>query len=548
MADGSPKNRSTPPKPKSKSKPKARPAADLGLVEIERRASSQRKGKPDYEVIIVGAGFAGMGAAIELQKNDIDSFVILERAKDVGGTWRDNRYPGIAVDISSFVYSFSYEQNPNWSRVFAPGAELQRYAQRVAAKYGIYPKTRFGVEVLKSVFDEDQHLWKVYLKDGSVLTSRFIISASGGLIAPKKPDIQGLDAFKGRVIHTGYWDDSYDFTGKRVAVIGTGATAVQMVPELARKAAQLDVYQRTPIWVLKKPDAEIPSWLRSTFRALPLAQRTVRLVADALTESLMVGAVLYNRQIPGLVRWAESAGKNNLLEQVPNDPELREKLTPKYGFGCKRPTFSNEYFKTYTRDNVELVTDPIECITEDGVRTRDGSERKIDVLITATGYKVFEKGNLPSFEVHGRDGLELGQFWEDQRYQAYEGTTVPKFPNYFGMLGPYALTGSSYFKMVENHSVHAVRCIKQARKTGNTCVEIRPGPHERYFADIQRRQQRTVFLNHSCSGSNSYYFDRHGDAPMLRPSTSAEAQWRAKHSPMSHYQFTRAEARVSAEA
>ncbi|MEN8665380.1 MAG: NAD(P)/FAD-dependent oxidoreductase, partial [Polycyclovorans sp.] len=316
----------------------------------------------------------------------------------------------------------------------------------------------------------------------------------------------------------------------------------------ARKVAHLDVYQRTPIWVLKKPDAEIPGWMRSTFRAMPVAQRAVRFVADALTESLMVGAVLYNRQIPGLVRWAENAGKNNLLEQIPDDPELREKLTPKYGFGCKRPTFSNEYFKTYTRDNVELVTDPIECITEDGVRTRDGTERKIDVLITATGYKVFEKGNLPSFEVVGRGGLELGQFWEDQRYQAYEGTTIPNFPNYFGMLGPYALTGSSYFKMVENHSLHAVRCIKEAHKTGSTCVEIRQGPHERYFTDIQRRQQRTVFVNHSCSGSNSYYFDRHGDAPMLRPSTSVEAQWRAKHSPMSHYQFTRAEALASTEA
>lgn len=542
MADGSQKKSPT------SSRSKARSDTDLGHVDVKQRGSSRPKGKPDYEAIIVGAGFAGMGAAIELQKHGINSFVLLERAHDVGGTWRDNRYPGIAVDISSFVYSFSFEQNPNWSRVFAPGDELQRYAQRVAAKYGIYPKTRFGVEVAKAVFDESLHLWHVHLKDGSVLTARYIISASGGLISPKAPDIQGLDTFKGRVIHTGYWDENYDFTGKRVAVIGTGATAVQMVPELARKVAHLDVYQRTPIWVLKKPDAEIPGWMRSTFRALPVAQRAVRLVADALTESLMVGAVLYNRQIPGLVRWAENAGKNNLLEQIPDDPELREKLTPKYGFGCKRPTFSNEYLKTYTRDNVELVTDPIECITEDGVRTRDGTERKIDVLITATGYKVFEKGNLPSFEVVGRGGLELGQFWEDQRYQAYEGTTIPNFPNYFGMLGPYALTGSSYFKMVENHSLHAVRCIKEAHKTGSTCVEIRQGPHERYFTDIQRRQQRTVFVNHSCSGSNSYYFDRHGDAPMLRPSTSVEAQWRAKHSPMSHYQFTRAEALASTEA
>lgn len=527
---------------------KARASADLSLVEMEYHADQVLGSNPDFEVIIIGGGFSGMGAAIELQKNGIDSFVILERAKDIGGTWRDNRYPGIAVDISSFVYSFSFEQNPNWSRVFAPGSELQAYAQRVAAKYGIYSKTRFGVEVDKAVFNEDTHIWTVHLKDGRIMRGRYIISATGGLISPKKPEIAGLDTFKGRVIHTGHWDDQFDLTGKRVAVIGTGATAVQMVPELARKVAHLDVYQRTPIWVLKKPDAEIPNWLKTTFRVAPPLQKAVRAAADVITESLMVGAVLYYRQIPGLVRWAEAGGKSNLLQQIPNDPELRDKLTPRYGFGCKRPTFSNDYFKTYTQPHVELVTDPIECITDIGIRTRDGKVREVDVLITATGYRVFEKGNLPSFQVYGRDGRELGQFWEEKRYQAYEGTTVPNFPNYFGMLGPYALIGTSYFKMVENHALHAVRCIKQAHRTGATCVEIRQGPHEAYFKDIQRRQQNTVFVNHTCSSSNSYYFDVHGDAPMLRPSTSFEAQWRAKTSPLSHYRFTRSEIIASAPA
>lgn len=535
MADGSQKSKG------GTGKKAASAPADLGLIEMDLQAEQGAGGKPQFEVIIIGGGFSGMGAAIELQKNGIDSFVILERAKDIGGTWRDNRYPGIAVDISSFVYSFSFEQNPNWSRVFAPGSELQVYAQRVAAKYGIYPKTRFGVNVTKAVFDEQAHIWRVYLKSGEVLRARYVVSATGGLISPKKPDIKGLESFKGRVIHTGYWDESYDFTGKRVAVIGTGATAVQMIPELARKVARLDVYQRTPIWVLKKPDAEIPNWVKSTFRIAPPVQKAVRAVVDVATESLMVGAVLYYRRVPGLLRWAESAGKNNLLEQIPDNADLREKLTPKYGFGCKRPTFSNEYFSTYTQPHVELVTDPIECITENGVRTRDGTEREIDVLITATGYKVFERGNLPSFEVFGRDGLELGRFWEEQRYQAYEGTTVPKFPNYFGMLGPYALIGTSYFKMVENHARHAVRCILQARRKGATCVEIRQGPHEAYFKDIQRRQQNTVFVNDTCSNSNSYYFDVNGDAPMLRPATSIEAEWRSKHSPLSHYSFTRAE-------
>ncbi|MDE1008609.1 MAG: NAD(P)/FAD-dependent oxidoreductase [Paraburkholderia fungorum] len=492
-------------------------------------------------MIIVGAGISGIGLAIELKKAQIESFLLLERASDVGGTWRDNRYPGIAVDITSFTYSFSFEQNPDWSRVFAPGAELQRYAQRVAAKYGIYPKARFGTEVDKAVFLEDRDLWEVHLKGGECLYSRFLVGASGGLISPKKPDIKGLETFKGIVMHTGYWDDSIELAGKRVAVIGTGATAVQMVPSIASKVARLDVYQRTPIWVLKKPDAEIPAWLRSAFRTLPLMQRGVRACTDVLTEALMVGAVIYHRQIPGLVRWAESACKNNLLEQIPNDPVLREKLTPKYGFGCKRPTFSNDYFRAFTLDNVELVTDPIERVTEKGIVTRDGKERDVDVLITATGYRVFEKGNLPSFEVYGRDGIELGQFWDEHRYQAYEAVSVPKFPNYFGMLGPYGLTGTSYFKMVEAHAIHAVRCIKQAHKLRKTRCEIRPGPHERYFRDVMRRQQNTVFVNHSCASSNSYYFDKHGDAPMLRPSTTVEMLWRAKHFSMKHYRFSRAD-------
>lgn len=502
---------------------------------------------PDHEVIIVGAGISGIGLAIELRKAGIESFLLLERAGDVGGTWRDNRYPGIAVDITSFTYSFSFEQNPDWSRVFAPGAELQRYAQRVAAKYGVYPKVRFRTEVDKAVFLEDRDLWEIQLKGGERLYSRFLVGATGGLISPKKPDIKGLESFKGTVMHTGYWDDSVELSGKRVAVIGTGATAVQLVPSIAPKVAHLDVYQRTPIWVLKKPDAEIPTWLKSAFRTLPILQKGVRACTDALSESVMVAAVIYYRQIPGLVRWAESACKNNLLEQIPNDPELREKLTPSYGFGCKRPTFSNDYFKTFTRDNVELVTDPIECITERGIRTRDGTEREIDVLITATGYRVFEKGNMPAFEVHGRDGLELGQFWDENRYQAYEAVSVPKFPNYFGMLGPYGLTGTSYFKMVEAHATHAVRCIKEARRRRMTRVEIGQGPHERYFRDVQRRQQNTVFVNHSCASSNSYYFDKHGDAPMLRPSTTMEMLWRAQHFPMEHYRFSRTKAAPMAE-
>lgn len=493
---------------------------------------------PYREVLIVGAGIAGIGVAIELMKNGIDSFELLERADDVGGTWRDNRYPGIAVDITSFTYSYSYEQKPDWSRVFAPGSELQSYVQQVASKYGVYPRIRFGVEVDEARFDEDCHLWRLRLKDGSPLSCRYLVGATGGLITPKMPDIPGLGSFAGKLIHTARWDDDYELTGKRVAVIGTGATAVQLVPAIAHRLAHLDVYQRTPIWLLKKPDAEIPGWLKATFERLPAAQHALRAVTDAATEAVMVCGALYYRQAPWLIRWAERAGRQNLLEQVPNDPELRRKLTPAYDFGCKRPSFSNEYFKTFTRDNVDLITDPIECITPEGVRTKDGTLRPVDVLITATGYRVFEKGNIPSFKVYGRGGRELGEFWDEERYQAYEGVSVPGYPNYFLTLGPYSFTATSYFKTVEGAATHIRRCIKEARNKSADCIEIRPQAHQRYFQTIQRRQKDTVFLGANCASSNSYYFDKHGDAPMLRPMTSWEALWRAGHFPMTDYRFT----------
>lgn len=504
-----------------------------------RQVPPHSGGEPDHEILIIGAGFAGMGAAIELLRRGIKSFSIIERADDVGGTWRDNRYPGVAVDITSFVYSYSFEQDPNWSRIFAPGNELQSYARRVASKYGLYPYMRFGVSVDRAEFDEDAHLWRVTTNKG-VVTARHLVSATGGLISPKLPDIEGIEDFQGERMHTARWDHNVDLTGKRVAVIGTGATAVQLIPEIAPKVAHLDVYQRTPIWVLKKPDARLPGWLHTVFRWSGLAQKGVRATTDVLTEALMIVSAVYYKRVPWLVRWAERAGVENIREQLPNNPELWDKLTPRYGFGCKRPTFSNEYFRTFARDNVDLVTTPIRRITAKGIETTDGVEHEIDVLILATGYKVFEKDNLPSYQVVGRKGMDLGEFWEQNRYQAYEGLTVPGYPNFYIMLGPYALIGSSYFKMVEGNAIHLARCIEAARERGATLVEVRQDVHDRYFMDIQRRQQGTVFLNHNCGASNSYYFDRHGDAPMLRPSTSLEMLWRAKHLPMDHYRFERA--------
>ena len=492
-------------------------------------------GTTSVEVVVVGAGFSGIGAGIKLVEGGFTDFTILEQADDLGGTWRDNTYPGIAVDIASFTYSFSFAPNPNWSRVFAPGREIKAYADDCVDRYGLRPHLRFGTRVLSAAFDPARELWRMRTTTGDIV-ARYVINATGGLTQPRLPDIAGLESFRGKVMHTARWDAGHDLAGKRVAIIGTGASAVQLVPAIAAKVDRLAVYQRTPIWILPKPDREIPRWLQTVFAKVPFAQRLVRAHTSFATEILLVFGVIYNRQSPYLIRRIEALCRKHLERQV-RDPALRAKLTPKYGFGCKRPSFSSEYYPALGRANVALVTAPIERVTPTGIVTRDGA-REIDTLILATGFRVFEKGNTPPYEVFGRDGVELGAFWHEQRYQAYEGATVPGFPNFFLVLGPYATTGSSWFSMVEAQTSHAVRCLLEARKRRAPTIEIKRAPHDAFFADVLERQRDTVLFNNNCATSNSYYFDHHGDAPFMRPCSGLELWWRSRHFDLEHYQFS----------
>ncbi len=498
--------------------------------------SSNKNTSPQYDVLVIGAGFSGLGAGIKLKESGIDNFVILEAAHDLGGTWRDNTYPGIAVDITSFSYSFSFEQNPFWSRVFAPGRELQEYAQHCAEKYGLLSHFRFRCRVKQARFDEVQHAWHVELDSGETLTTRYLISATGGLTQPKMPDIPGIDTFQGKIIHTARWDHTYDVRNKRVAMIGTGATAVQVVPTIAPDVQQLYVFQRTPIWVVPKPDHEVPPWVQQMFQRVPGTQMGVRLAAGLATEMVMVFGVIYNKQLPNIVKRLEALCLRHINNQV-HDPIVREKLTPQYGFGCKRPSFSSDYYRAFNRPNVELVTDGILHIDASGIVTKDDVRRDVDTIICATGFKVFEKGNLPTYEVFGRHDVELGDFWDQNRYQAYEGATVPGFPNFFMVVGPYSTTGASWFSMIEAQVGHALRCIVEARKRGSTCIEVKQRAHDEFFADILKRQTNTVFFNNNCSSSNSYYFDKHGDAPFLRPASGLEMWWRSRHFPLDDYLF-----------
>ena len=491
----------------------------------------------DHDVVIVGAGFSGIGMAISLDRVGLTDYLIVEEGDGFGGTWYWNRYPGVAVDIPSFSYQFSFAKRSNWSRVYAPGDELRGYADYCATRFGLRRRVRFRTRITGATFDESVPCWRLATSDGDTITARHVIDATGVLTQPKTPDIEGVESFAGTTLHTARWDAEADLRGRRIAVIGTGASAVQLIPAVAPEAQHLTVFQRTPIWCLPKLDAPIGPKSRWLLTRVPGGKAAARLVSQTLVELSFPIAAHYYKTVP-LATIFESQARGYVRKEV-SDPELQEKLTPTYAMGCKRPSFHNEYLSTFNRANVSLETDPIERITAHAVVTAGGIEHPVDVLVLATGFKVFDPGNFPKYPVTGRRGLDLERWWGENRYQAYEGVSVPGFPNYFTMFGPYAYNGSSYFNLIETQARHIVRCLRRATATGAKLVEVRPEANDRYFAEMLRRRGRQVFWQGSCSLANSYYFDPHGDVP-LRPSPTLETMWRSRRFPLSDYRFEQA--------
>lgn len=494
--------------------------------------------QPEHEVAVIGAGFSGIGTAIKLDEAGIRDWVILEAGDGIGGAWHWNTYPGIGVDIPSFSYQFSFEQRADWSRVYAPGDELKAYAEHCVDAYGLRSRIRLNTKVTGATFDDERHLWCLTTTEGKPVTVRHLVGATGVFTQPKPPDIPGLETFAGSVMHTARWDHDEDLRGRRVAIIGTGASAVQVIPSIAPEVERLTVFQRTPIWCLPKPDARIGPRARRLLGRVPGAQAVARALSQTYVELNFPFPAHFHGVIP-VAAAGERAGLSHLRRQV-RDPAVREKLTPRYGLGCKRPSFSNEYLRTFNRPNVFLETDPIEEIAAGGVRTEKGTEHEIEVLILATGFQVFEKGNMPAYPVHGRGGVELAQWWDENRFQAYEGVSVPGFPNMFLILGPYGFNGASYFTLIENQARHIVRCLRRARSSGSTAVEISPEANRRYFEKMLGRRDRQVFFSGACATANSYYFDEHGDAP-FRASPTLEVAWRSAHFDLDDYAFTRRE-------
>ena len=421
----------------------------------------------------------------------------------------------MSASTSSFAYQFSFEQVAGWSRIYAPGAELKAYAEHCVDKYDVRRRSRMSTAVVGAEYDEHNDLWEVRLAAGGSVTGRYVVSATGVLTKPKKPDIDGVDEFAGTVMHTARWDDGVDLTGKRVAIIGTGASAVQIIPTIAPNVAQLTVFQRTPIWCLPKPDAGLPELVRTGLRMVPGSKAAARLASQSYVEVTFPLAAHFHGYLP-TAKAGERLGHLHLRRSV-RDPEVRTKLTPEYSLGCKRPSFSNTYLRTFNRDNVHLETQTIDRITPDGVRTVDGTDHAADVLILATGFKVFDKGNMPPYPVTGTAGTGLEEFWTENRFQAYHGVSVPSFPNLFLILGPYGYNGSSYFNLIETQTHHVIRLLKEARKRRSSRVEVTAEANAAYFASVLRRRGKQVFFQGDCTGANSYYFDDNGDVP-LRPS------------------------------
>lgn len=487
-----------------------------------------------FDAVIVGAGFGGIGAAVQLKRLGYENFVILDREDDLGGTWHVNHYPGVAVDIPSTTYSYWFEPNPKWSRLFAPGSEVKQYAADVAEKYDVRRHMRFNATVEGAQWDEDAGAWRVALMGGETLTTRLLITATGFLSQPRTPDIAGISGFRGKIVHTTAWDHDYRYEGRRIAVIGTGASAVQVIPKLAEQAGELIVYQRTATHVLPKPDFEFPPAAQRLFARLPWAQRILRWISDIVIEMILVIGVLHFKETRGRGNiTASDMAKINRFASI-RDKELRAKLTPDYDCGCKRPTFSNSYYRAFTKPHVHLETNPIERVEADGVVTADGRKIVVDTLVLATGFDIWE-ANFPAVEVVGREGRNLGKWWRESGFQAYQGMSVPYFPNYLGLASPFAFSGLSFFHTIEAQMRHMDRLLGEVKRRGATTFEVTEEANARFLDRMTRSLGNSVFYNGDCASSRSYYFSPTGEASLLRPTSTLNALRESSTFPLSDY-------------
>jgi len=478
-------------------------------------------------IAIVGAGFAGLGAAIRLSQEGVDDFVVFEKNSDVGGTWWDNSYPGCRCDVPSHLYSFSFALNPDWSETYSPQPEIWAYLRETAERFGVLPHIRLNTPVTDACWDGAAGQWRLETPDG-VHTADVLIGGNGALSEPATPDIPGLDRFQGPAFHSARWDVNEQLAGKRVAVIGTGASAIQIVPSIQPDVAQLHVFQRTPPWVPPHSRRPITSAERALYRHVPATQRFVRGLVYWTRELLAYGMT----KNPRALKVVRRVATRHMRDQV-KDPELRRKITPSYTPGCKRLLPSNDYYPALTKENVEVVTDGIAEIKEHSIVTIDGTEREIDVLVLATGFHVTDN---PMMEhIRGADGRSLLEQWRASGAQAYLGTTVPGYPNFFLLAGPNTGIGhTSLVFMIEAQIAYVMGALRAMNARGAATVEVRPEPFESYNAELQSKMQRTVWNTGGCA---SWYLDAEGRNTTLWPDFTWKFRQRTRRFDAEHYEF-----------
>lgn len=484
---------------------------------------------PHHRVAIVGAGFSGLGLAIRLLQRGTTDVAIFERAEDVGGTWRDNTYPGAACDVPSNLYSFSFAPNPSWSRSFSPQEEIHAYLRDCARRFEVLPHIRFGHEVIGATWDELAGHWMIETRQGRC-SATVLVSARGPLSEPRLPDVPGLDSFEGHVFHSARWDHDHDLARERVAVIGTGASAIQFVPEIQPAVAHLSVFQRTAPWIIPRRDRRFTRTEHALFRAFPALQLLTRAAVYWGREMFVlafVGDPRRRRVRSGIARVAA----RRLLESQVEDPELRAKLTPSYELGCKRVLLSNEYYRALTKENVDVVTEPIASVRANSIVTRDGVERPVDTIVLGTGFDV--TGRAAAARTVGRRATTLSEAWAP-RLAAYKGMTVPRFPNMFFMVGPNSGLGhSSIVFVIESQIAYILGALDAMAAHHIDVFDVTPEAQRRWTAEIEARSRETVWTGGGCA---SYYLDAAGRNVALWPGTSWSYRQRTRAFDLDAYQ------------
>lgn len=496
-------------------------------------AAAQGSAQRVYDTLIIGAGFGGLGTAIKLKEAGVGNFVILERAQQVGGTWRDNQYPGAACDIPSNLYSFSFAPNPSWSRSYSGAKEIMAYMQHLVGQYDLSRFIQYGQNVKEARIHEDEGLWHITTDDGVVWRARSVVMASGALANASFPAIRGLEKFKGKKIHSARWDHQYDFKGKRVGVVGTGASAIQIIPELVKVAGSVKVFQRTPAWVMPRPDFKRPDWTKKLFETLPVTQKLIR---EGLFwgHEAMALALIWDSP---LRKVAQRVALEHLKLQV-KDTWMRRQLRPDFKIGCKRVLVSNDYYPALQAPNTELITWPIAGITETGVQTAEGLIHEFDALVFATGFDIPKNGT--PYPIYGLEGRNLAQEWKGGA-QAYKSVNVSGYPNLFMLFGPNSGPGhNSALVYMEQQIEYTVRSVQKILGEDLKWLDVRPEVQAEYNRDIQKRLKKTNWN----SGCKSWYLTEDGFNATMYPGFATQYALQMGRLESRHYRAVKKVARV----